>query len=152
MIKEFKKLKIKGGIFQEETILDLFIRNSNVYPNISIIYGKNGSGKTTIADAFRNITGVDKGRIEISEFIDEYNQKVELDEEEKKLIYVFDEEFIEENIKIELEGLNTIIVMGEEKDIDDKIKEIEPKYHECCKLLQKQEEEIIKYEDKKNII
>lgn len=138
MIKEFKKLKIKGGIFQEETILDLFIRNSNVYPNISIIYGKNGSGKTTIADAFRNITGVDKGRIEISEFIDEYNQKVELDEEEKKLIYVFDEEFIEENIKIELEGLNTIIVMGEEKDIDDKIKEIEPKYHECCKLLQKQ--------------
>lgn len=83
MIKEFKKLKIKGGIFQEETILDLFIRNSNVYPNISIIYGKNGSGKTTIADAFRNITGVDKGRIEISEFIDEYNQKVELDEEEK---------------------------------------------------------------------
>ena len=48
MIEEFKKLKIKGGIFQEETTLDLFIKNDKIYPNVSIIYGKNGSGKTTI--------------------------------------------------------------------------------------------------------
>lgn len=137
MIEEFKKLKIKGGIFQEETTLDLFIKNDK-YPNVSIIYGKNGSGKTTIADAFRNITGVYKRRIEISEFLDKDNKKVELDEEEKNLIYVFNEEFIEENIKIQAEGLNTIMIMGEEKDIDDKIKELEPNYNKCCKLLEEQ--------------
>ena len=75
MIEEFKKLKIKGGIFQEETTLDLFIKNDK-YPNVSIIYGKNGSGKTTIADAFRNITGVYKRRIEISEFLDKDNKLI----------------------------------------------------------------------------
>ena len=151
MIEEFKKLKIKGGIFQEETTLDLFIKNDK-YPNVSIIYGKNGSGKTTIADAFRNITGVYKRRIEISEFLDKDNKKVELDEEEKNLIYVFNEEFIEENIKIQAEGLNTIMIMGEEKDIDDKIKELEPNYNKCCKLLEEQKKEINKYENEKDII
>ena len=155
MIEEFKKLKIKGGIFQEETTLDLFIGNNKdkiIYPNVSIIYGKNGTGKTTIADAFRNITGVDKKRIEISEFIDKDNKKVEPDEEEKKLIYVFNEEFIEENIKIESEGLNTIMIMGEEKNIDDEIKKLEPNYNKCIELLEEQKKEKDKYEDVKNKI
>ncbi|MBF0989274.1 MAG: AAA family ATPase [Clostridiales bacterium] len=152
MIEEFKKLKIKGGIFQEETILDLFIKNDKIYPNVSIIYGKNGSGKTTIADAFRNITGVYKRRIEISEFLDNDNKKVELDEEEKNLIYVFNEEFIEENIKIQPEGLNTIMIMGEEKDIDDKIKELEPDYNKYSDLVKEQKGKMEEYENYNNII
>ena len=82
-------------------------------------------------------------KIEISEFIDKDNKKVEPDEEEKKLIYVFNEEFIEENIKIESEGLNTIMIMGEEKNIDDEIKKLEPNYNKCIELLEEQKKKKI---------
>jgi len=44
MFENFKKLTIKGGCFQDETELELFKKDA-----VSIIYGRNGSGKTTIA-------------------------------------------------------------------------------------------------------
>ena len=43
MFEEFKKIKIKGGCFDNETELELFKKDA-----ISVIYGRNGSGKTTI--------------------------------------------------------------------------------------------------------
>ena len=39
-----KKVKFKGGFFAEETELELFAREDR----ISLLYGKNGSGKSFI--------------------------------------------------------------------------------------------------------
>lgn len=44
MFENFKKINIKGGYFDEETELRLFNEDS-----LSILYGRNGSGKSTIA-------------------------------------------------------------------------------------------------------
>ena len=52
--------------------------------------------------------------------------------------YVFNEEFIEDNIRIDGDGLNTIVVMGAVKDIDDKIKKIEPDYIKSVENVKKQ--------------
>ena len=48
-----KSLKFKGRYFSEETNLEMFPDNDR----LSIIYGKNGSGKSTIADAILLATG-----------------------------------------------------------------------------------------------
>ena len=42
-----KKVKFKGGFFAEETELELFMHEDR----ISLLYGKNGSGKSTISRA-----------------------------------------------------------------------------------------------------
>ena len=44
MFENFKKLLIQGGCFETEIELELFRRDP-----ITVIYGRNGSGKTTIA-------------------------------------------------------------------------------------------------------
>ncbi len=44
-----KKIKFKGGFFSEETELELFMNKDR----ISLLYGKNGSGKSTISKAMR---------------------------------------------------------------------------------------------------
>ena len=48
-----KKVKFKGGFFSEESELELFMHEDR----ISILYGKNGSGKSTISKAVRKAKG-----------------------------------------------------------------------------------------------
>ena len=48
-----KKIKFQGGFFTDETELELF-KNED---RISILYGKNGSGKSTISNAVRKAKG-----------------------------------------------------------------------------------------------
>ena len=48
-----KKIKFKGGFFNEEKELKLFINEDR----ISLLYGKNGSGKSTISNAVRKAKG-----------------------------------------------------------------------------------------------
>ncbi|MGI6180394.1 AAA family ATPase, partial [Butyricicoccus intestinisimiae] len=47
-INDISSLKIKGANFQDETILELFKKK------ISLIYGENGAGKSTIARGIYN--------------------------------------------------------------------------------------------------
>lgn len=51
MFDQLTKLTIKGGYFDAETNLDVFKPNEP----LSIVYGRNGSGKTTIARCVRQL-------------------------------------------------------------------------------------------------
>ncbi|MBR1711906.1 MAG: AAA family ATPase [Alloprevotella sp.] len=55
MFENFKKIQIEGGYFEPSSGLDLFDSNQC----LSIIYGRNGSGKTSIAKAIRQLVGKD---------------------------------------------------------------------------------------------
>ena len=56
MFEEFRKITIQGGYYEESTDLELFRGNKTP---LSIVYGRNGSGKTTIAKAIRQLIGKD---------------------------------------------------------------------------------------------
>ena len=102
MIEKIKGISVKGKCFAEYTKLLLFPNEKN---RMSIIYGKNGSGKSTISEGFS--------------YISSKNDSTEVDVE------LFDYDNINmslpDNIKIEKEGLNTIILFGEQKDLQCKI-------------------------------
>ena len=52
MFENFKKIKIKGGYFDEETELEFF---KGDVP-LSVVYGRNGSGKSTIARCLKQLS------------------------------------------------------------------------------------------------
>lgn len=152
MIEDIASIKIKGGIFEAETDLPIFVRENprNPEQRISLIYGKNGSGKSTISRGFRKLTGAEESQIESAEVLDASGSIITVSEDEKDSIYVFNEEFIEDNIRIDDDGLNTIVVMGAVKDADDKIKKIQPTYEKCLAEAQAQQEVLNKYLDTEN--
>lgn len=150
MIEDIASIKIKGGIFETETDLPIFEKEKTQKPNFSLIYGKNGSGKSTISRGFRKITGDEELQIESMELLDADGSTIEVCEEEKNNTYVFNEEFIEDNIKIEDDGLSAIVVMGAVKDVDDNIKQIQPTYEKSLSEAQAQKEVFNKYSDSDN--
>ena len=72
MIEDIASIKIKGGIFEAETDLPIFVRENprNPEQRFSLIYGKNGSGKSTISRGFRKLTGAEESQIESAEVLD----------------------------------------------------------------------------------
>lgn len=149
MIEDIASIKIKGGIFETETDFPIFEKEKTQKPNFSLIYGKNGSGKSTISRGFRKLTGDEELQIESMELLDADGSTIEVCEE-KNNTYVFNEEFIEDNIKIEDDGLSAIVVMGAVKDVDDNIKQIQPTYEKSLSEAQAQKEVFNKYSDSDN--
>ena len=98
-------VKIKGGIFEKETELPIFANAKNK-PRFCLLYGKNGTGKSTISRAFNEINDNKKtGNYEIK-LLDKDGSNISLSDEDKQSVYVFNEDFIEQNIRIEQDGLN----------------------------------------------
>ena len=88
-----------------------------------LIYGKNGSGKSTISDAFsclKNNENEDFSCINEITF-----DGCSLLEDDKQSIHVFNENFIDSNIKIKENGIDSIVMFGEQVDIDNQITEKE---------------------------
>ncbi len=118
MFENFKKIQIKGGYFEEPTEFSLFKKDQT----LSIIYGRNGSGKTSIAKAMRQLVGKDSyqqegdGGMQYS-----ITSDAAIPDDKKPSVFVFDEEFVQENVRTKGNGLETIVMMGEQVDLDTQI-------------------------------
>lgn len=127
MREDIKSLKICGGKFVAEASLAFWgnTTQANKKTPCALLYGRNGSGKSTIARAFRKIAGNEEETINSAKLCDENGNEIQLSDEEKKNIYVFDQKFIDENIRFEDNGLDTIVMLGSQVDLDERIKELE---------------------------
>lgn len=150
MIKSISGIKIKGANFLNETSLNLFDNTVDKLSKASLIYGRNGSGKSTIARAFKKIQGKDSGNISIAEVIDDKGGVIALLDEDKKKIHVFDEDYVNENVRIREDGLGAIMMLGEQVDLTDKIDLAEKKRAQALEEKNKQEEVLAEYADKMN--
>lgn len=157
MFEKLKKIKIWGGCFEKSTELELFKNDP-----ISIVYGRNGSGKSTIARGFRTYflpyhvytTGLDgESRIDekrSSDMVVLTEERIPRHPEDEgyddaQNIYVFDEEFVNEKVRVEGdEELPAIVMFGKQVEIDKEIKKKEAelkKVKEEIKALGKLEDE-----------
>ena len=114
MFEKFKKITIKGGCFETETELEVF----KEYP-ISVVYGRNGSGKTTIARSFVELL---KPTEERSRDFTVTSDAI-IPDDKKGSVFVFNEDFIRNHVRVENEGINTIVMLGEQVEIDNVIAE-----------------------------
>lgn len=117
MFEKINKAIINGKCFTEDSEILLYEKPEN---RISIIYGKNGSGKSTLGEAINFIHSPNDNINKVS-LVDFEGNEISLDEILKNNIFVFNEDFINRNISISDDGLSTIIMLGEQNDVEKEI-------------------------------
>lgn len=146
-------IEVKGRIFSELTPLQLlgYRKKENEYNSrVSLIYGENGSGKTTISRAFLQSSGKQQG-LEKANFIDKNGFAIDL-EEENSNVYVFNEEYITSNIRVKEESLNSIVILGEQKKVDDELNDmVEKEKKPLEERIQKQQRQLEMMNDSTNV-
>ena len=139
LFERISGITIKDSIFKGDESLHLFKeqykhKNNGVdetryrTTKSSVVFGRNGAGKSTLSRAIAQLrTG--KGTAEIVNFVDLNNDAVDL-EELRDSIFVFNESFIDEKVKLVEEGLDTIVILGEDNEINSKINTIDKEQNE----------------------
>lgn len=115
MLEQTKNITIKGGPFIESTTLGLFPSRLN------LLYGRNGSGKSTIARCVKRLGKED----EESGYYAETNPS--LDEEQQHHIFVFEEDFVSSNFRMNETGLSSIVMLGKQVGLDERLQLLQDK-------------------------
>ncbi|HFI0978177.1 TPA: AAA family ATPase [Streptococcus suis] len=155
MFEKIKGLKIKSGIFEIETKLELFEgkfdgTNQTQNDRVSLLFGRNGSGKSTIARGIHQLKCDKVGANDKISLIDKHDCEIVLEDENKNSIFVFNEDYVEQKVKIAQDGLETIVIFGEQIDIDSQIDILKEELSKSQIECQKYESEIAEYDDDKN--
>ena len=111
---------VQSGAFSGGHDITLFVDKTSAR-RTSIIFGHNGSGKSTIA---REIEGIRESNSS-GYFYDSTNKKLDLDDTDRARIRVFSEDYIESKIRIDDEGLEAFAMLGEQVEAADEIKKID---------------------------
>lgn len=149
MLKNVEKISFVGGKFKEPVNMGLLCNNGKLAKS-ALVYGRNGSGKSTIAKAIRKIKSDEVPMIIEAEMKDKNDNIVLLEDDDKRKICVFDEEYIDNNIKLQETGLKTIIMLGEQVDLNEKINEVEKELDIVNKEYDDKEKEIEKIKIEKD--
>lgn len=143
MIKDIQGIKLGKGGFLSNIELEFFKSTSSATSRLAFIYGKNGSGKSTIARSIREAALLVFPPVsELPLFLDS-NANVMSVEGPLNNVFVFDETYIDLNIKFHRDNLDTIVLLGKHKVLDD---ELEKAKDELSNL--KNDEEKLKKEKK----
>lgn len=145
MLDKIKGIRIKGRCFKEYTDF-LFFQKPN--DRISIVYGKNGSGKSTISEGVSSIIHRDISSTLTAEFIDA--DRHELSFIDAPRVFVFNEKYIDENVKIDDDGLGAIVLIGGQVDLQAEIDLQEAAVKKTTEEMLRLQAECDKYEDKKS--
>ena len=120
MLKDIDIIELQGANFCTAQQLPLLAHNGTP-AKASLIYGRNGSGKSTIAKAFKKLKGEVVPSIESVSAFDIHNAAVTLTPDDHAHIFVFDEDYVDANVRIQADGLGSIVMLGEQADLADQI-------------------------------
>ena len=113
MFEKLNEISIKGGPFTEFKSFPLFSKRLNV------LYGRNGSGKSTIAKCIRNLgNAIDDAPYQIE-------KPSSLNSEAFERVFVFDEDFVAKNVQVEQDGLSTVVMLGQQIELAAELKKIQ---------------------------
>lgn len=158
MFKDIVTIKVQGANFTSVTPLALFEprdkdkEGNDVLKTIKgvLLYGRNGAGKSTIAKAFRKAKGEILPAVEHVSFLDKDGKAVALTEDEKKQIFVFDEDYVNNQVRLKEDHLETIIMLGQAADLADKIVIAESERDASKTVLETKEASFKEYQDETN--
>lgn len=150
MLEQIKGIKLKGANFVNQTELNLFKSSNDKVAKLALVYGRNGSGKSTISNAFKKVKGEDILNIETASLYDD-SHEISIGESGDKAIFVFNEDFVNDKVKIQEEGLGSIIMLGEKADLTVKIEQAIEKLSEAKDIQDKIKLRVDEYKDVTNL-
>ena len=124
MYENVRGIRINGTMFESGESFDLFSARKNIPTRMSIVYGRNGSGKSTVTKGFQKYSSQDVESIVGAELYDFDNSVIAETDEIRNNIFTFNEDFIEKNVRIKADGLDTIIMFGEKVDLEEEIESV----------------------------
>lgn len=146
MIESLSKIRIQGRCFSNST--DFIFFNNDGTSTISVVYGKNGSGKSTLATALQHIAQGNLSGDLTGQIFDKSNN--DITEKLANKIEVFNEDFVDNNIKIESSGLSTIVLFGEQVELQQQIENIQQNIKENESFCSSKETELARMNDKED--
>lgn len=138
MLENISSVEISGGYFDTSVQMPLLAGRVNV------VFGRNGSGKSTISRALREYS---KSGDELSE--QKYSTIFDSPLDKDK-VFVFNEDFLREKILVKEQGVDTIVMFGSQIEVDEKINKLKNLLDELLNKKRQQLEKLNEYEDKKN--
>ena len=156
VIENMTGVQIKSPFFSDLKTLELFpdiskSGTSSKRNRVALLYGTNGSGKSTLAQGFREYAGSTIPRTVDVVPMAGANQIKLTPGGKPERIHVFDESYISDNIKLQRDGLGSIILFGHQVQIEKRVEEIETDISSVASKIQKQEEACNKYVDTNNV-
>lgn len=127
MLKDITTIELQGAMFASPVSFCFFnpLEEGKIkIVKAALLYGRNGTGKSTIARAFRKIKGEGLEAITRATLYDKDNTVVSLTEDEKKNIFVFDEDYVDTNVKLQPDHMDTIVMLGEAADLTKRLKRL----------------------------
>lgn len=130
-------ITIQGGAYTVPTQLkDILEKRMN------IVFGRNGSGKSTIARAFREQQPDYQQKHPGRSFFLSFDGKTDsLPADVQERLLVFNEDFIDENVKFSSGGLKSIVRIGANAELAAPIKEAKDKIADLQKQMEPLEKE-----------
>ena len=115
-------ITIQGGPFTAPVFFEGILSQ-----RMNLVYGRNGSGKSSIARAFREqqVTGVQippERRYALS-----FDGSGSLPQDVQNHLFVFNEDFIDESVKVSKDGLKAIVRIGASAQLDEPIQKAKDK-------------------------
>ena len=151
MLEQIKGIKLKGANFFNHTELNLFNSPKDKIAKVTLVYGRNGSGKSTISNAFKKVKGEDILNIETASLYDNDSHEISINDSGDKVIFVFNEDFVNDKVKIQEEGLGSIIMLGEKADLTVKIEQATEQLSEAKDNQVEIKQKIEEYKDVTNL-
>ncbi len=112
---------------------------------VALVYGKNGSGKSTVAQGFREyIASTIPRTVELSPLATGNHIHVSSSGRPEKF-FVFDEKYVEQQVKVKEQGLDAIILFGEQVALEQQIDQVTGTIDALKIQKQQQEAECAKF-------
>lgn len=120
VIESMTGVNIKSDYFSTASTFELFPPRHRA----ALLYGKNGCGKTTVAQGFREyIEPVTPPKVELSPRAN--GARIPAAPGQVGKFFVFDEDYVSKRIRVKENGLDAIVLFGEQIDIEEQIARVE---------------------------
>ncbi|WP_312942981.1 AAA family ATPase [Oscillibacter sp.] len=152
-IESMTGINVSSSYFSSPAILELFPKHPKPSKSnrVALLYGKNGSGKSTIAQGFREYRdSINPRTVTLTPLANSASIKITPTGKPEKF-YIFDEDYISSRVKIRDSGLNAIVLLGEQVSLDEKIDKIEVQLKKKKEEVSAQEAECLRYENNNDV-
>ena len=153
IIDSITGIKINSAFFNSSPVFELFPPLTTPKKNrITLLYGKNGSGKSSIAQGFREYSdSINPRTVTITPILsDEMAYETSGNGHEK--FFIFDEDYIKRSISIKDNGLDAIVLLGDQVGFEAEIVRISQEIKSVKTQQQTQEIECLEFINNANII